>query len=127
MTTALGGTELIAVAARSALDRKAEGIVCIDLRNRPSAADWFVVCEGDNAIHNKAIAEAVLDSLAQQRTRPWHVEGREQGRWILLDYTDVVIHVLLPDLRAYYELETLWEGSPRYGLEDESALDTLGS
>jgi ribosome-associated protein len=114
----LAGRQLIDIAARAAFDKKAEDAVLLELSATSGVADWFLICQGDNPIHNRAIADAILDALEENHTRPWHVEGREQGRWILLDYTDVVVHVMLPDLRAYYQLESLWEACPRFNLAE---------
>jgi ribosome-associated protein len=115
----LAGRLLIECAAQSAFDKKAERMVCIDIRSLTGFADWFCVCQGDNPAHNRAIAESVLEALEREATVPWHVEGLEQGRWILIDYSDVVIHIMLPELRKYYLLEQLWPSCPCSEIADE--------
>jgi len=68
-----------------------------------------VVCEGDNTSHTSAVANGVIAELkARHGTAPWHHEGVEDGRWALIDYTDVVVHVMLREVRKYYDLESLW-------------------
>ncbi len=122
---ALEGAELVDAAVRSALDKKAENIVLLDLRSRSGVADWFVVCDSDNPVHGRAIADGIAGQLSARGTHPWHIEGQEQGRWVLLDYTDVVVHVMLPDLRRYYQLESLWKDCPRFAIAGEADLSRI--
>ena len=123
-TAPLGGKRLIDVAARAAFDTKAESLTILDLSRHSGVSDWFVVCQGDNPIHNKAVAAAIRDGLEKHGTILWHIEGEEQGRWILLDYSDVVVHVMLPELRAYYQLELLREDIERIDINNEAELDS---
>jgi ribosome-associated protein len=109
----LAGEELARTAAGHAAEKKAERIVVLDLRATDAPADWFVICEGDNAIHNRAVAGAVEDGLRERGIRPWHSEGIDSGRWVVLDYFDVVVHIMLPDLREMYSLEALWKTADR--------------
>jgi ribosome-associated protein len=118
----LEGERLIGIAAQSAFDKKAEKTVVLDLRGQPGPADWFLICEGDNTMHCRAIADAIQQDLALHSTLPWHAEGQEQGRWILLDYSETVIHIMLPDIRKYYGLENLWQQCPRQELTDPADL-----
>jgi len=112
----LEGRRIIDIAAASAFDKKAEDVVRIDLTGRAAASDWFLICQADNPVHGRAIADAVIEALNERGTSPWHVEGYEQGRWILLDYSDAVIHIMLSTLRKYYRLELLWDDCPRQTL-----------
>jgi ribosome-associated protein len=96
-----------------ALDRKAEDVVALDLRGISSATDYFVLATGNSDIQVRAIAEHVIDELKAQGTRPTHVEGLEGGRWVLVDYIDVVVHVFHPQAREFYQLEDLWGDAPR--------------
>jgi len=106
----LAGKELVDVIVQSLEEKLAERIVVIDLRGAPAVADWFVICQGDNTSHTSAIADSVIGALKEKhKTSPWHHEGLEDGRWALIDYTDVVVHVMLPEIRKYYDLESLWE------------------
>ena len=118
---ALAGKALIDCAVESAFDKKAEDVTQINLESISGIADWFVVCQGDNPLHNKAIADAIIIELKARNTRPWHVEGYEQGRWILIDYSDVIIHIMLPEIREYYQLEDLWEDSSAEKVMDKKA------
>jgi ribosome-associated protein len=107
-TSILKGRNLAQCVAKLADSRKAERITLIELAGSTDMTDWFVICQGDNLPHNRAIADAVRDGLRDMGISAWHVEGLVEGRWIVLDYSDVVVHVMLADLREYYALEELW-------------------
>jgi ribosome-associated protein len=105
----LAGKELVDAVVSVLEEKLAERIAVIDLRKVSAAADWFVICSGDNTSHTAAVANEVIGALKQRhKTAPWHYEGIEDGRWALIDYTDVVVHVMLDDVRRYYDLESLW-------------------
>jgi ribosome-associated protein len=104
----LKGKDLADKAARLADSIKAERISLIELKGSSDVTDWFVICQGDNTAHVRAIADAIVDGLKTGKTSVWHTEGLVDGRWIVLDYSDVVVHVMLSDLREYYALEELW-------------------
>jgi ribosome-associated protein len=103
---------VVVQAAESALDRKAEGVLALDLRGISSATDFFVMATGNSDVQVKAIAQHVLESLAKEGVRPLHVEGMDRARWILLDFVDFVVHVLHPSAREFYQLELLWGDAP---------------
>ena len=109
----LTGRELVDIAITNVLNKKAENIVLLNPGDQSEIAEWFLICQGNNEIQNRAIADAIIYDLKEKNNTPWHKEGLEEGRWILLDYSDVIIHILLPELRAYYELEKLWIDYPR--------------
>jgi ribosome-associated protein len=94
-------------------ERKAVDGVVLDLRTLSEAADYFLVVSGTSDTHVRAIADHVLETLAAQGARAHHVEGLTQGRWVLLDYVDFVVHVFHPALRSFYQLEGLWVDAPR--------------
>ncbi|MBN1128483.1 MAG: ribosome silencing factor [Chitinispirillaceae bacterium] len=104
----LAGRQLVDLIAWAAQEKLAENITCIDVSGMATTTDFFVICQSDTTVQNRAIANAILDSCRENGTRPWHCEGKEEGRWVLIDFTDVVVHLLLPDLRSYYDLESLW-------------------
>ena len=105
----LAGKELVDAIVAALEDKLAENVVVIDMREVSSVADWFIVCQGDNTSHTSAIASGVIGILKEKyKTAPWLHEGVEDGRWALIDYTDVVVHVMLPDVRQLYDLESLW-------------------
>jgi len=109
----LKGRALAELIAEFADSKKAEDISLINLAESAGIADWFVICQGDNTSHNRAIADAIAEGLKEKKVSAWHIEGREDSRWVLLDFSDVVAHVMLPEVREYYQLEELWPGSIR--------------
>jgi ribosome-associated protein len=88
-------------------DRKAVDPVILDLRGLSEATDYFVIASGTSDTHVRGMAEHGLE-----RMHPHHVEGLTQGRWVLLDYVDVVVHLFHPELREFYQLERLWGDAP---------------
>lgn len=100
--------------AEAALDRNAGEGVVLDLRGLSDATDYFVVLSGDSDVHARAIADSVTDRLEEDHGEtPSGVEGHSSGRWILLDFIDIVVHVFLPRVREFYQLERLWGDAPR--------------
>lgn len=93
-------------------DRKAIDPVLLDLRGLSSATDYFVIASGTSDAHVRGMAEHLMAALAPQGIAPHHVEGLAQGRWVLLDYVDFVVHVFHPQLRDFYQLERLWGDAP---------------
>lgn len=94
-------------------DRKAVDGVVLDLRTLSDAADFFLVVSGTSDTHVRAIAEHVVERMAANQVRAHHVEGLSAGRWALLDFVDVVVHVFHPSLRSFYQLEGLWADAPQ--------------
>ncbi len=99
---------LVRMAAAAAQSKKAVDLVALDLRELDGVADYFLICSAASEPQVKAIAEAVEDKLRAAGSRPWHVEGREGRRWVLLDYVEFVVHVFHEKTREYYLLERLW-------------------
>lgn len=105
-------------AAHLALEKKARDILVLDLTGLTSASDRFVVCTAESETQVKAVADHVLEGLAKDGVKAWHVEGLEGRRWVLLDYVDVVVHVFYSDTRDFYALETLWGDAPATRVDD---------
>ena len=92
--------------------KQAENPVILDLREYPAAAQWYVICEADNVVHTRAVAEWIRSELKQRfGVFPARIEGYEDGRWVCVDYIDVVIHIMLPEIRDYYSIEEIWNKS----------------
>ncbi|MEO0077403.1 MAG: ribosome silencing factor [candidate division WOR-3 bacterium] len=103
--------------ACAAKRRLADNVIVLDLRGESPLADFFVIATASSTIHARAIAEEMLELRSGRAERPHHLEGLENGHWVLLDYVDVVVHILLPDVRQYYGLERLWGDAPRWSVE----------
>ena len=105
-------------AAFHCLSKRAEEVVVLDLRGKSDVCDFFVICTGQTDVQVKAIIGAVRDGLAEGGHSLLHAEGVGEGRWGLLDYVDVVVHVFQPRTRQYYLLERLWSDAPRLEITD---------
>jgi len=91
-------------------DKKGENIISLDLRKiNEAVADFFIICEAGNPPQVKAIAENVERKVKEKcEDSPWHHEGYNSLQWVLLDYVNVVVHVMQPDTRKFYKLEEMW-------------------
>jgi ribosome-associated protein len=95
-------------------NRKAEDIVILDVRELSSVTDYFVIASGTSEPHLRAIVDEVIDELREEHDlRPRALDGALQTGWIVLDYFDVIVHVMRRDVREKYDLETLWGDAPR--------------
>lgn len=110
-------TEEVSLAVELAMDRKARDLTVLDLRGLSTATDFFLVASGTSDIHVRSIAEHIIEELKKEHARPYHVEGLQGGRWVLIDYVDFVVHVFHPAARDFYELERLWGDAPLLAVE----------
>ena len=100
------------------MDKKGEDIVVLDLRKVTSVSDFFIIATGTSTVHVRAIADEIQEKLIKEdRVAPWHVEGYEARRWILLDFVDIVVHLFDAETRAYYLLEKLWKDAESRQIE----------
>lgn len=95
-------------AAAVCIDMKASDPVILNLQGVSDMTDCFVIASGTSDTHVRSIAEHVMEELRREGLRAHHVEGLQQGRWVLLDYVDFVVHLFHPTLREFYQLERLW-------------------
>jgi ribosome-associated protein len=100
-------------AIAAAEDKKAVDLVLLDLRKAAGFTDFFLIASGGNARQVRAIADAVIEALAEEGVKPAHVEGYDHSEWILLDYFDFIVHVFAPETRVFYSLERLWGNAER--------------
>lgn len=100
--------ELSTLAAQAADEKKAQAIAMIDLQAVSLMADYFVLCNGQTPIQVRAIARHVEDKLTQLGYRLYNLEGMQEGRWVLMDFGTVVVHVMHEHEREFYNLERLW-------------------
>lgn len=100
-------------AAELALEQRARDVMSLDLRGISSATDYFLLATGTSDVQVRSIAEHVIDGLESEGIPPHQVEGMTAGRWVLIDYVDVVVHVFHPEPRAFYQLEELWGDAER--------------
>lgn len=103
----------VAAAIEAAQDRKATGIVVLDLKKAGAFTDYFVICSASNPRQVQAVADAVEQALKAQKQRPSLVEGYARAEWVLLDYFDFVVHVFSKHARDFYGLDRLWGSATR--------------
>ena len=101
-------------------EKKAHNIISLDLRKIPEAvADFFIVCEGGSTTQVRAIADSVEEEVRKNCDElPYKHEGRTSMQWVLIDFVNVVVHVMLPESRRFYKLEDMWSDAPQEKHED---------
>jgi ribosome-associated protein len=112
---------LARVAAQAAADKLATDIAIIDVSERLAITDVFVLATGNNERQVEAIVEEVEEKLREAGVKPLRREGQRDGRWVLLDYTDLVVHIMHAEVRVFYALERLWRDCPFIPFEDAAA------
>ena len=92
------------------LEKKGENVVCIDLRKMNHVLfDYFIICTGNSKPHVETLADFVQEVTKKEtKTRPSFVEGLHNGEWVLLDYFNIIVHIFQPDVRKFYNIESLW-------------------
>ncbi len=104
--------------------RKAEDIVVIDLRQTADFVDYFIICTGTSDVHVRALADAVIEGLKAEGHQPYHVEGYDMRKWVLIDFVDIIVHIFQEDSRQFYGLERLWRIAPIARVEDDVLINT---
>jgi ribosome-associated protein len=90
------------------LDNRGSDVVVLDLRKVTDMTDFFIIASGTSDTHVRSLGERLLEEMKKDGVRVHHVEGLPQGRWVLLDFVDFVVHLFHPTLRSFYQLERLW-------------------
>ena len=104
----MNSMELAIKICKAASDKKAAGIITMDMRGVMFSTDYFVICDAPTATQVRAIADNIQEQLEEENIIVGHREGYHEGEWILLDYGDVVAHIFKTENRNYYALEKLW-------------------
>ena len=115
---ALEGEQLADICVKIASDGKGEDIVVLDVRKISSFTDYFVILSGRSTRHVQALAENLENELRSKRINTSRAEGLAEGKWVLLDFDDVIVHIFYHEQRDFYDLEGLWHDAPR--LETQS-------
>jgi ribosome-associated protein len=110
--------EAAVAAARAAAAKQAEDVAILDVHGLIVITDFFVICSGGTERQVRTIVEEVEKALRDLDRKPVRREGETEGRWVLLDYVDVVVHAFVNEERDYYDLERLWRDAPRVEFED---------
>ena len=122
MTATDRAVELVSIAAAAAADKLATDIIAYDVSEQLVITDAFLLCSAWNDRQVRAIVDEIEEKLRRADARPVRREGEREGRWVLLDYIDVVIHVQHAEERIYYALERLWKDCPRIPLPEPAIV-----
>ena len=109
----MGSDEKVGIMTAAADSIRAEDIVVLDLRELTTITDYFIVCTGKSSIQIRSISDKIEDKLRELGVRKLHSEGFQEASWILLDYSDVIVHVMSAEKREFYQLEARWAEAPR--------------
>ncbi|MDD5722174.1 MAG: ribosome silencing factor [Syntrophales bacterium] len=114
----LDSQRLVIHCVNATLDRKAEDIVILSVKDISSFADYFVICSGNSDRQIQSLADHVGQKLKTVGVFPLGVEGEHSGSWILMDYGDVILHIFYKPVREFYDIEALWSDAPRMTVEE---------
>ncbi len=118
MTATDHAIELVQIAAAAAQDKLAQKVTAFDVSEQLAITDAFVLASASNERQVKAIVDEIEDKLREADAKPLRREGHRQGRWVLLDYGDIVVHVQHEEERQFYALERLWRDCPVIAIPD---------
>ena len=110
-------------AARAASSKQAQDIVILDVHGLIVITDYFVICSAPTERQVRTIVDAVEEALRERDRKPVRREGETEGRWVLLDYVDVVVHILQPEAREYYDLDGLYGDCPEVDISSIALPD----
>ncbi|WP_104103886.1 ribosome silencing factor [Arthrobacter sp. 08Y14] len=120
MSATESSIDIARVAAQAASEKLANDIVAIDVSERLAITDVFLIASASNERQVNAIVDGIEEELAKKNLKPVRREGRSEGRWVLLDYANVVVHVQHEEDRVFYALERLWKDCPAVDLQIEN-------
>jgi len=123
MTTlaAITAWEKTLLLTRFALEKKAYDLVVLEVRELTSIADYFILCSGRSDRQVQSIAQGLDENGREEGFKPFAVEGMQRGHWVLMDFSDVIVHVFYEPVREFYDLDGLWGHAPRAKLPETYA------
>jgi ribosome-associated protein len=107
----------VALIVEAAQERKADDLVGLDIRKISSFADTFIIATGTSDRHVRSVADSIAAALKAHGDPPLGIEGSDEGRWVLIDCGDTIVHVFQQEIRDHYDLERLWSDAPALELE----------
>jgi ribosome-associated protein len=123
----IDGKEQVLLCVNTSIKKKAKDLIILNVKELSSFADYFIICSGTSDRQVQAIAASIQEILKGYGILPLGVEGERLGKWVLIDYEDVIIHVFYEPIREFYDIERLWSDAPRMKVGDEvtelTALD----
>jgi ribosome-associated protein len=111
--------EIVKICGVLAEEKKAQDVVIMELDDLTDIADYFLVASGTSERHVRTIADSVETGMKERGVKPYAVEGNRDGRWVIIDYQNVIVHIFLEQLRELYDLESLWIEAKKYRIENE--------
>lgn len=120
----MNAEQLVTLIKSALADIKAQDVIALDVRNMTSIADHIVIASGTSSRHVKSIADRVIEQVKQAGVKPLGVEGDAMSDWVLVDIGDVVVHVMTPATRQFYDLERLWSMKPGNATTDARSDET---
>lgn len=105
----------------AALEKKACDLVVLDVRGLTTIADYFIICSGRSDRQVQSIAQGLEEDSSEEGIKPFAVEGAQRGHWVLMDFSDVIVHVFYQPIREFYDLDGLWSDAPKAHLPDAYA------
>jgi ribosome-associated protein len=123
----IDGKEQVLLCVNASLKRKAKNLIILNVKEFSSFADYFIICSGTSDRQVQAITAAIQENLKEYGIMPLGIEGERLGKWVLMDYEDVIIHIFYEPVREFYDIERLWSDAPRMEVGDKvtelTALD----
>jgi len=113
------GKERVLLCVNASLQKKAKDLVILNVKTLSSFTDYFIICSGTSDRQVQAITSSIQENLKKSGIIPLGVEGENLGKWVLMDYDDVVIHIFHEPIREFYEIERLWSDAPRMDIGDD--------
>lgn len=121
MTTrfkAIDSWEKVLLLSRFALEKKAYDLILMEVREHTSIADYFVICSGRSDRQVQSIAQGIEEKLGEMDIFPLSIEGLNRAQWVVMDFSDVIVHIFYQPVREFYDLEGLWGHAPRVELPE---------
>jgi len=115
--SALDRLAKVALIVEAARDRKADDVVGLDVRKVSSFADTFIIATGTSDRHVRSVTDSIESALKAHGDPPMGIEGHQEGRWVLIDCGDTIVHIFQQEIRDHYDLERLWSDAPVLELE----------
>ncbi|MGD0234529.1 MAG: ribosome silencing factor [Syntrophorhabdales bacterium] len=115
-------SEKALIIGKLADEKKAKEVLILNLADLTDIADFFVLASGTSERHVRTVAESVQTGMKEKGMQPLSAEGYDEGRWVILDYGDVIFHMFLEPLRELYDLESLWIEAARYRTDEENKI-----
>jgi ribosome-associated protein len=123
----INGKERVLLCVNASLQRKAKDLIILNVKEFSSIADYFIICSGTSDRQVQAIAASIQENLKEYGILPLGIEGERLGKWVLMDYADVIIHIFYEPIREFYDIERLWSDVPCMEVGDDltelTALD----